>query len=108
MDAAHGEGVRNSWLTHPPKTRRRTNHKLRKEVLADEPRCRLCGATENLEVDHIRPVCMGGTEDRANLQTICRRDHLSKSGREANHVRWVINRRHMDRGNGPGRCDGER
>lgn len=34
--------------------------------------CALCGATEFLSIDHIKPVLLGGTNDRENLQCLCR------------------------------------
>jgi len=32
-----------------------------------------------LEIDHIIPVCLGGTNDENNLQTLCRECHIEKS-----------------------------
>lgn len=37
----------------------------------DEHKCRYCGSTKNLEVDHIIPLARGGTSDMSNLQTLC-------------------------------------
>lgn len=34
-------------------------------------RCRRCGATERLEVDHIIPIVLCGDNDTNNLQTLC-------------------------------------
>lgn len=34
-------------------------------------RCRYCGATERLTVDHIHPFSLGGTHDPKNLQCLC-------------------------------------
>lgn len=86
---------KNDWLRYPPAIRRTSNAKLRKAVLAEQPRCD-CGAPAT-EMDHIVPVCLGGSDDRSNLRGICRPCHLSKSGREANHVRWIVRRTNMDR-----------
>lgn len=33
--------------------------------------CQECNATEELEVDHIKPVSRGGTNNRENLQCLC-------------------------------------
>lgn len=47
----------------------------------DNGRCRLCG--ENAapyEVDHIRRVVDGGTDDPANLRTLCHACHAEVSG----------------------------
>lgn len=37
----------------------------------DEFCCQHCGATEHLEIDHIRPVTLGGDNDINNLQVLC-------------------------------------
>lgn len=34
-------------------------------------RCMACGATEGLQLDHIRPVSKGGISDIRNLQLLC-------------------------------------
>jgi hypothetical protein len=50
--------------------------KLRFEILnRDRFTCRYCGQSApnvDLEVDHIHPVALGGSNDRENLQTACR------------------------------------
>ena len=45
-------------------------NKQKREWLGD--RCARCGATENLELDHIVPRFAGGTNSRDNAQTLCR------------------------------------
>ena len=49
--------------------------KLRYEVLSrDNFKCVLCGNTaadDRLEVDHIKPVVYGGTNETGNLRTLC-------------------------------------
>jgi HNH endonuclease len=57
--------------------RKRPSRKLRWQILQrDHHRCTACGATANdgakLEVDHIKPLCAGGTNDPSNLRTLCR------------------------------------
>ena len=45
---------------------------LLQQVLArDNNRCLACGATDNLEIDHIVPVCKGGRSVLDNLQILC-------------------------------------
>lgn len=46
---------------------------LRHEVYAaDGWKCVYCQSKKLLEVDHIIPIAKGGTDDRENLQTLCR------------------------------------
>lgn len=47
----------------------------------DAYRCVLCGSHRKLHVDHIIPVCKGGTNDRANLRTLCSRCNIAKGGK---------------------------
>ena len=53
--------------------------KLRLLVLSDEPLCRMCreiGRTRLATVvDHIRPKRDGGTDERDNLQPLCKPCH---------------------------------
>jgi 5-methylcytosine-specific restriction endonuclease McrA len=45
--------------------------RLREIVLArDQGRCQVCGAPAE-EIDHIRPVIEGGTDDLVNLRAVC-------------------------------------
>jgi hypothetical protein len=47
---------------------------LRKEVFErDGGKCLRCGSTEHLSVDHITPLANGGTNDKDNLQTLCKK-----------------------------------
>lgn len=53
---------------------------IRDEVLA-AGKCAHCDSTVRLEVDHIKPVVMGGTNARKNLQCLCEFCNCSKGGR---------------------------
>lgn len=60
---------------------------IRKRVLRrDRGLCVLCQAqgraTQAEEVDHIVPLEQGGTDDEANLQSVCRPCHRTKTVRE--------------------------
>ena len=44
-------------------------------------RCRACGATENLSVDHIVPTHFGGPTILSNLQCLCKPCNSSKGAR---------------------------
>lgn len=53
--------------------RRPIPYKMRQEIYArDYHACLKCGATEEITIDHIIPVAKGGSNDRDNLQTLCR------------------------------------
>lgn len=49
----------------------------------DDGRCYLCGRPAT-HVDHIVPVCDGGTDDESNLAAICASCHARKTAAEAN------------------------
>jgi 5-methylcytosine-specific restriction protein A len=65
--------------------------KLRAEVMAEEPFCRLCledgKRVRSEEVDHIVPLAMGGEETRSNKQALCKPCHAEKSKRERAEAR---------------------
>jgi hypothetical protein len=43
-----------------------------------EAKCARCGATRQLELDHIRPTSLGGQSVRENAQTLCKSCNLRK------------------------------
>ena len=44
--------------------------------------CMLCRCTGDLEIDHIKPLCKGGTNNINNLQALCKGCHRTKTQRE--------------------------
>jgi len=70
-------------VIHRPAARGYAWRKLRTQVLAEEARCRACGAPGQPadHVDHRLPRARGGTDDRANLQRLCRTCHSRKTVR---------------------------
>ena len=44
-------------------------------------KCAHCGTTEALEIDHIKPISLGGTNTIDNVQPLCRRCNSSKGAR---------------------------
>ncbi len=55
---------------------------IRLEVFKrDKYKCKICGNSEPLEIDHILPHSLGGTDDMENLQTLCKPCNRSKSHR---------------------------
>ena len=53
-------------------------------------KCAVCdvkiGPATGLEWDHIIPLAMGGEDEIANLQPLCRADHRSKTGSDATAI----------------------
>ncbi|HAV4657514.1 TPA: HNH endonuclease [Acinetobacter baumannii] len=50
----------------------------------DEWTCQCCGrVTMDLELDHIKNVAQGGTDDEANLQSLCVPCHKEKTQKES-------------------------
>lgn len=83
--------------------RRALSGSLRYEIMErDHFRCTCCGASPatdpsvRLEVDHIVPVCRGGTDERGNLRTLCgecNRGKGAKGGTKRSGKRWGHKRR---------------
>ena len=46
--------------------------------LRDGYSCQVCGADENLTIDHLIPISKGGTDDLENLLTMCGKCNFSK------------------------------
>jgi 5-methylcytosine-specific restriction enzyme A len=52
----------------------------------DDHTCQICGATEDLTIDHIIPLAAGGTNDISNFQTLCQSCN-SRKGSKITHDR---------------------
>lgn len=52
-------------------------------IQRDGGKCRQCGRTENLQVDHIRPVAKGGVTTLSNLWTLCALCHSKRPGHKS-------------------------
>lgn len=54
----------------------------RRRILARDGRvCRQCGATSDLQIDHIEPWILGGSDADSNLQVLCRKCNMAKGPR---------------------------
>ena len=66
-----------------PRKRGRAGQRDRKQVMDEEPFCRLCLAkglrVASDVVDHITPLAWGGSDERANKQALCHPCHDAKS-----------------------------
>ena len=84
---------RASGLTGPARPRCKTQESQssrRFRVLQrDNFRCQYCGRTAKddvrLEIDHIVPLCKGGTNEDSNLITCCMPCNRSKGGTQLNY-----------------------
>lgn len=47
-------------------------------IKRDGKACKVCGAKEELTIDHILKSSMGGSNDMSNLQILCRPCHFKK------------------------------
>lgn len=56
--------------------------RFRAQVLAEEPRCRSCGAPA-VTVDHILAIAFGGSHDRRNLQPLCHACEVVKTAADS-------------------------
>lgn len=64
-----------------PSTRSTYWETLRRKILRrDEFKCKRCSARTELNVHHIIPVYLGGTDDTNNLVTLCRDCHKKEHG----------------------------
>lgn len=43
--------------------------------------CLICRSDENIHIDHIKPISLGGTDELENLQFLCRTCNLKKGNK---------------------------
>ena len=86
------------WSTSRTKSRQergygREHERLRKQVLREEPLCRVCQregrVTPTTVADHIVPLSRGGRTERRNYQGLCDPCHDAKTAEEARAGRLV-------------------
>jgi 5-methylcytosine-specific restriction protein A len=81
---------RKKWAppTHRPDNRKRgrAGQRDRRQVLDEEPFCRLCLAADrstlSVVVDHIKRLADGGSDERSNKQALCKPCHDAKTASE--------------------------
>lgn len=75
------------------RTRGETWRHIRKAQLQREPLCRCCSAAGRVmlavEVDHVRPLAEGGTDDPGNLQSLCHDCHVVKTRADIARLRGI-------------------
>lgn len=58
------------WFCNVSAVRKSLGRKVREQALSTG-RCAACGSTEDLCIDHIIPICRGGSCEVENLQALC-------------------------------------
>lgn len=66
---------------YPKKPYRYVSQKDRNIVLHQDAICVSCGTSENLTIDHIKPVSKGGANCLKNYQALCRSCNSSKGNK---------------------------
>ena len=56
----------------------------------DDWRCKFCRGRGRMEVDHIIPRRLGGSDDPANLRALCRSCHIARHAKKytPSQIRW--------------------
>lgn len=86
-----------AWSSKPAGDDKRTRGsrwmKIRAAVLAEEPYCRVCKeagrSTFATQVDHIRGISEGGTDERKNLRGVCVDCHMQLTKLQARRARGL-------------------
>ena len=52
---------------------------MRKKYLNKQSKCKICGSTENLQIDHIIPISKNGKNEETNIQILCSKCNRKKS-----------------------------
>ena len=65
--------------------------KIRLEIFNRDKVCLNCGTNKNLSIDHIVPVCKGGTNDIQNLQTLCLKCNIKKQDKIIDYRKQCLN-----------------
>lgn len=56
-----------------------------KQLAREQPFCAYCGKPSE-HLDHIVPICQGGTNDKSNLQMLCGRCNCKKAVKERSYL----------------------
>jgi 5-methylcytosine-specific restriction endonuclease McrA len=73
--------VLRSAMKEADKKRRQISSVKREQIhTRDGQRCLACGSTERLTLDHIIPLCQGGTNHENNPQTLCVKCNTAEKG----------------------------
>jgi len=91
-----GKATRSAWdktekgklLRVAVKARRRCKapeeyiHWFERLIFREKYPCAYCGGREQLQLDHVVPLCLGGLDIPSNYQVLCTKHHRCKTGRD--------------------------
>ena len=97
IKVVNGDGsLRDLGARNKRHSREKSNHPrghrwriLRAYILNRDPICQVCKNQASQQVDHIKPIHLGGDDSHTNLQGICEQCHKEKSADEMTHRRSV-------------------
>lgn len=100
VDRAHCDAhKREPWTGTRKRSSRPWARKRRRILQHDHYRCQPCKRqgkrTKATEVDHIKPLSQGGTDDDNNLESVCRDCHRTKTQKEARLGRLMAEQRRI-------------
>ena len=52
-----------------------------RQAIALQPYCSICGTTDDLTGDHLRPLSRGGTNHPSNVRVLCRAHNSARGNR---------------------------
>ena len=83
--AVHQPARAQGWNQDHTRIRGPQLQRLRMQLFADEPYCRLCKVQLATIRDHITPLAEGGTDALENIQPLCQACSDTKTQREARY-----------------------
>lgn len=76
----HGDVLQLKFFTDVSAGRKALGKAIRKRILEGKT-CVACGCATGLVIDHITPVCLGGSSEEENLQPLCSECNKKKGRR---------------------------
>jgi len=80
-------GLGKPLTAHVVKARNGNWLRIARAHKARNPQCVICGSIVGIEVDHIVPRHMGGSDISTNLQSLCKKHHAEKTAQENRSIR---------------------
>lgn len=81
---------RRQRLNNTPEGMRLTAKQWRMILTFYDNRCLCCGTDENITVDHIKPLALGGLNTASNIQPLCHRCNSLKRDKEIDYRNIIL------------------